>query len=342
MSGIKATPAHEFFPAGFSSDLTFITNEPGKSLRDRFGVLLGDDTRLFDCLVGYFFISGFHKLYPALEKVEKVRILVGLKTDSTAYELLQRAKEQGELALKSHAAAKEQVASDVLTELENADDVPEIETGVHKFVEWVRSKKLEIKAHPDQNLHAKVYIMTFAEGDRDKGRVIGELLVAPNAILDDKQRVKFLREVKLPFLAKGTLVYLGISGTALQGGIPPGLIHPHDLKFQCGYLLVEVVLSADLLLRYRGDQKASLEDCECRIPALDKVVDKPPASLNHALTLASIHFEKKRRQHTGNIFNRAWTHVGGRWQRLDELRIATIEAYLAAQQRKAAAAANEL
>jgi hypothetical protein len=28
-----------------SSDLTFITNESGKSLRDRFGVLLGDDRR---------------------------------------------------------------------------------------------------------------------------------------------------------------------------------------------------------------------------------------------------------------------------------------------------------
>jgi hypothetical protein len=35
-----------------SSDLTFITNEAGKSLRDRFGVLVGDDTCLFDCLVG--------------------------------------------------------------------------------------------------------------------------------------------------------------------------------------------------------------------------------------------------------------------------------------------------
>src|SRR5438552_15320218 len=80
-----------------SSDLTFITNEPGKSLRDRFGVLLGDDTRFFDCLVGYFFISGFYKLYPALERIEKIRILVGLQTDRTAYELLQRAKEQGEL-----------------------------------------------------------------------------------------------------------------------------------------------------------------------------------------------------------------------------------------------------
>jgi hypothetical protein len=33
-----------------SSDLTFITNEPGKSLGARFGVLLGDDTRYFDCL----------------------------------------------------------------------------------------------------------------------------------------------------------------------------------------------------------------------------------------------------------------------------------------------------
>ena len=58
-----------------SSDLTFITNEQGRHLRDRFGVLLGDDTRLFDCLVGYFFISGFRKLHPALTNTEKIRIL---------------------------------------------------------------------------------------------------------------------------------------------------------------------------------------------------------------------------------------------------------------------------
>src|SRR6202046_1121554 len=93
-----------------STDLTFITNESGKSLRDRFGVLLGEDTRFFDCLVGYFFISGFYKLYPSLENVEKIRILVGLRTDTTAFELLPRAKEQGELTLNSHASTKEQVA----------------------------------------------------------------------------------------------------------------------------------------------------------------------------------------------------------------------------------------
>lgn len=155
-----------------SSDLTFLTNEAGKTLRDRFGALLTDDTRFFDTLVGYFYISGFHKLYAALEKVEKIRILVGLKTDQKAYDLIQRAKEQAELNLQSHATTKEQIAQDALAELEKSPDNIEIELGVHKFVEWVRSGKLEIKAHPSENLHAKVYIMTFAEGDRDKGRVI--------------------------------------------------------------------------------------------------------------------------------------------------------------------------
>jgi len=154
------------------ADLTFITNETGQSLRDRFAVLLHKDTQLFDCLVGYFFISGFYRIYPHLANVEKIRILVGLQTDRAAYDLLQRAKEQGELDLRSHATAKEQVAKDVLTELEKSADSVEIETGVYKFVEWLRSGKLEIKAHPNENLHAKVYIMTFAEGDRDKGRVI--------------------------------------------------------------------------------------------------------------------------------------------------------------------------
>ena len=75
-----------------STDLTFITNESGKSLHDRFGVLLGDDTRLFDCLVGYFFISGFHKLHPALTKTENIRILIGIKTDGATYDLIQTAK----------------------------------------------------------------------------------------------------------------------------------------------------------------------------------------------------------------------------------------------------------
>jgi len=155
-----------------SSDLTFITNEPGNSLRDRFGTLLASDTRYFDCLVGYFYVSGFYRIFPSLENVEKIRILIGLQTNRITYELLQQAKAQGELALTSHASARDQVTDDVLHELEKSPDTADIETGVRKFIEWIRSGKLEIRAHPGENLHAKVYIMTFIEGDRDAGRVI--------------------------------------------------------------------------------------------------------------------------------------------------------------------------
>ena len=55
-----------------SSDLTFITNEAGRRFSDRFGVLLGEDTRFFDCLVGYFFISGFHKLHLRADEDRKI------------------------------------------------------------------------------------------------------------------------------------------------------------------------------------------------------------------------------------------------------------------------------
>jgi hypothetical protein len=131
-----------------SSDLTFITNEPGKELRDRFAVLLGDDTRFFDCLVGYFFISGFHVLHPALEKTEKIRILVGIKADRTTVELIHTAKAQQKFALESHADVRERLPGELLNEFQRSGDSAEIEGGVRKFVEWIKCGKLEVRAYP--------------------------------------------------------------------------------------------------------------------------------------------------------------------------------------------------
>ncbi len=155
-----------------TTDLTFITNEPGRSMADRFQVLLGDNTRAFDCLVGYFFMSGLHRLAPALQPTEKIRILIGLKTDQSTFEMLSHAKEQIQLDLRSHAEAKERVPGQILAELESIDDSAEVETGVRQFVEWVKSGKLEIRVYPSAKLHAKLYIMSFVEGHIDKGRVV--------------------------------------------------------------------------------------------------------------------------------------------------------------------------
>lgn len=69
------------------SDLTFITNEAGRKLKDRFGELI-KDTRFFDVLVGYFYASGFYALYKSLESTEKIRILIGISTNKQIYDLL--------------------------------------------------------------------------------------------------------------------------------------------------------------------------------------------------------------------------------------------------------------
>ncbi|MBX6361530.1 MAG: helicase [Acidobacterium ailaaui] len=151
------------------SDLTFITNEGGQSLQERFKVLI-KDTRFFDVLVGYFYTSGFHALYQSLERTEKIRILIGISTNRQAFDLMEQAQQQ-ELPF-SHAETKEQFSHLVMEEMENSEDKLEVEKGVAKFIEWIKNGKLEIRAYPSQHIHAKLYIMTFIEGDRDVGRVI--------------------------------------------------------------------------------------------------------------------------------------------------------------------------
>jgi len=154
-----------------STDLTFITNEAGRTLRDRFNDLLKGPTRFFDCLAGYFYVSGFFRIYRSLEQTEKIRILIGLSTNKKTFDLLQRAR-QPDLNLASHAEAKEQLPPEILKELEKSDDTVEIEEGVRKFTEWIRSGKLEVRAYPSEKIHAKIYIMTFIDGHIDVGRVI--------------------------------------------------------------------------------------------------------------------------------------------------------------------------
>ena len=47
-------------------NISFITNEENQSLKERFRTLIKDSS-FFDCLVGYFYSSGFYAIYPALD-----------------------------------------------------------------------------------------------------------------------------------------------------------------------------------------------------------------------------------------------------------------------------------
>lgn len=169
------------------TDLTFFTNEEGHTLLSRFKSTL-KDTQLFDVLVGYFRASGFHQLYDALEPVEKIRILVGLSVDRDSYDMMQYHQQNGKIDFESHQRTKKRYQQNLKEEIENSDENDNrLEIGIRKFIEFLKAdcqdpamdkayngngKKLEIRAYPSKNIHAKVYIGKFKPEDRDYGFVI--------------------------------------------------------------------------------------------------------------------------------------------------------------------------
>jgi hypothetical protein len=154
---------------------------------DRFKATLGD-TQLFDVLVGYFRSSGFYQLYGSIEPVEKTRILVGLGIDGESCRVVNAYRIQTTLDFESHKTAKRQFQDNLIEEIEHSEESDDkLELGLRKFIEFLQAdcpdpdndrgcggngKKLEIRAFPSKNIHAKVYIGRFAPDDRDYGFVI--------------------------------------------------------------------------------------------------------------------------------------------------------------------------
>ena len=170
-----------------NTDLTFFTNKEGQNLLDRFKATL-TDTRLFDVLVGYFRSSGFYQLYQSIEAIEKTRILIGLGVDEESYRAINEFRYQTVIDFESHSNAKKQFQMNLIEEIEDSRENDQLlETGIRKFIGFLKTdcpdpaldksrggngKKLEIRAYPSRNIHAKVYIGRFQPGDRDYGFVI--------------------------------------------------------------------------------------------------------------------------------------------------------------------------
>ncbi len=169
-----------------STDTTFFTNEPNATLLDRFKKTL-QTTQYFDVLVGYFRTSGFHRLYDALEGIEKIRILVGLSVDRKTYEILEETRAQGEFDFESHSKTKCFFSQQTISEMDNSEDSYDVEIGIKKFLEFLTTdypnkdediahggngKKLQLRVYPSEKIHAKVYISRYHPKDRDFGSVI--------------------------------------------------------------------------------------------------------------------------------------------------------------------------
>ena len=269
-----------------NSDLTFITNEKNQSLLDRFKVLI-KDTRFFDVLVGYFFSSGFYSLYKSLEKTEKIRILVGIKTDRSILELIEKSRESRQNELQfSYAETKEGFTEGVIKEMEISEDNKQTEEGVQRFIEWVKNGKLEIRAYPSANIHAKLYIMTFTEGDRDVGRVItGSSNFTQSGLIDNfefnvelktRSDYEFARE-KFDELWKDSIdvseKYIETinSKTWLNNSITPYELY---LKFLYEYFKDQLNITDEVFYRYVPENFMKLEYQEQAVLNAKKILDE--------------------------------------------------------------------
>ena len=154
-----------------NSDLSFITNEGDDTLQGRFSELL-KDSQAFDCLVAYFYASGFHAVYPYLEGMDKIRVLAGIGLDPQIVRTVQDRDGQSQIDYMSHAQVKQRTRAFTNQDMENTPDTESADEGLRRFSEWLDAGKLKIRVHRDPKIHSKLYIMTFKEGDRDAGRVI--------------------------------------------------------------------------------------------------------------------------------------------------------------------------
>ncbi len=138
----------------------FFTNEGENSLLKKFeGVFTYiDSIRYFDALVGYFRASGYFKIRPLLERIPKIRILVGINVDH----LIKEAHDKGQLYLHNPQETKEQFINEITKDVQDSTYDEATEKGIIQFIDDIISGKIELRAHPSKKIHAKVYIFKSA------------------------------------------------------------------------------------------------------------------------------------------------------------------------------------
>ena len=127
-----------------SSFKTFTTNQGSNTLEKHLKEILTEgNVKYFDVLIGYFRMTGFNKIEQYLKDIEKLRILIGINTESRvlrATELIDR-------------FAKEQI--------KDWDEA--INEGKYKSIvsmlRLLKDNRLKIRVSPHNDNHSKLYIL---------------------------------------------------------------------------------------------------------------------------------------------------------------------------------------
>jgi hypothetical protein len=133
----------------------FFTNEDSNTLLAKIeGIFTHKQIHFFDALVGYFYASGYFRVRPYIERTAEVRVLVGINVDKMVYE----ASRQGVLFSADAYKSQEDFFESVKKNIQQAKYSKSVEYGMLGMIDDIVSGKLQIRVHPKQNIHAKVYV----------------------------------------------------------------------------------------------------------------------------------------------------------------------------------------
>lgn len=133
----------------------FFTNEKENTLLEKIeGVFKYKKVHFFDALVGYFRASGYFRIRKFIQQTPHIRILVGINIDKLTYQ----ANQQGLRFSPNGEQSQEEFFKEVKKNIQEAKYDKEVEDGMYQFIEDIVSRRIEMRIHPKQNIHAKIYI----------------------------------------------------------------------------------------------------------------------------------------------------------------------------------------
>lgn len=139
------------------SGAEFFTNRDGNTLMKEFEGIFENNTQIefLDAVVGFLRASGYFSLRPFLDKINRVRVLIGIDVDK----YIARAAQQYQLFLGAEEEVKADCLRKIKEDIESSTYSQQVEEGIFQMVQDLKDGKLELRAHPSKKIHAKLYIL---------------------------------------------------------------------------------------------------------------------------------------------------------------------------------------
>jgi hypothetical protein len=150
-----------------------------------------------------------------------------------------------------------------------------------------------------------------------KGEAIADLIIESHYFEDLADVARMDAQKTISIIPKETILMARLSKDYCES--TRGLIENLKVDPQVGYPIafVPIHLKEHLELSLVSGKPAHLNDCACVLPSIGNLEAR---SINHAFTLASRHYETRRRSNGGNVFLGVYFETNGIWRPLNDLR----------------------